>query len=100
MVDLVINFLPALKSPYGVYEGSEYQYPVVLNQTNKVASFINIEDMLFEVIKRKFVSFTHLLGIYYLLSSHSWTLFKARRLVGRMTRLLSPSSCLHWTTRA
>ena len=32
-----------------MYGGSEYQYPVVINQTNKVASFINIEDMLFEV---------------------------------------------------
>ena len=57
---------PLARSPCGAYEGSEYQYPVVLNQTNKVASFINIEDMLFEVIVEIFVSFTYLLGIYYL----------------------------------
>ena len=41
-----------LKSPYGwsiggEYERSEYKYPVVLHQ--HVSSFINIEDMLFEV---------------------------------------------------
>ena len=60
LADLVITFLPALRSPYGVYEGSEYQYPVVLNQTNKVASFINIEDMLFEVIKRKYLCASHI----------------------------------------
>ena len=59
LADLVITFLPALRSPYGVYEGSEYQYPVVLNQTNKVASFINIEDMLFEVITWKYLSASH-----------------------------------------
>ena len=33
-----------------MYDGSEYKYPIVLNQT-KVASFINIEDMLFEVFQ-------------------------------------------------
>ena len=55
MADSVTILLPLPRSPYGVYEGSEYQYPVVLNQTNKVASFINIEDMLFEVIKRKYL---------------------------------------------
>ena len=38
-------------SPYGVCEASEYQYPVVLSQTKQVASFINIEDMMFEVFK-------------------------------------------------
>ena len=38
-----------------MYQGSEYQYPVVLNQTNKVASFINIEDMLFEVTTWKYL---------------------------------------------
>ena len=32
-------------------EASEYQYPVVLSQTKQVASFINIEDMLFEVFQ-------------------------------------------------
>ena len=40
------------RSPYGwstggEYERSEYKYPVVLHQ--HVSSFINIEDMLFEV---------------------------------------------------
>ena len=42
----------AIRSPYGwsiggEYERSEYKYPVVLHQ--HVSSFINIEDMLFEV---------------------------------------------------
>ena len=41
-----------VRSPYGwsvggEYERSEYKYPVVLHQ--HVSSFINIEDMLFEV---------------------------------------------------
>ena len=45
------------RSPYGwsiggEYERSEYQYPVVLHQ--HVSSFINIEDMLFEVHLRHF----------------------------------------------
>ena len=43
-----------------MYEGSEYQYPVVLNQTNKVASFINIEDMLFEVLTWKYLWASHI----------------------------------------
>ena len=30
-------------------EHSEYQYPVVLDQSKQAASFLNIEDMLFEV---------------------------------------------------
>ena len=59
LADSVTIILPLPRSPYGVYEGSEYQYPVVLNQTNKVASFINIEDMLFEVIKRKYLCASH-----------------------------------------
>ena len=45
----------AIRSPYGwsiggEYERSEYKYPVVLHQ--HVSSFINIEDMLFEVKTR------------------------------------------------
>ena len=51
---------PLARSPCGVYEGSEYQYPVVLNQTNKVASFINIEDMLFEVLTWKYLWASHI----------------------------------------
>ena len=37
------------RSPYDIYDGSEYKYPIVLNDNKHVASFINIEDMLFEV---------------------------------------------------
>ena len=32
-------------------EHSEYQYPVVLDESKQAASFLNIEDMLFEVRK-------------------------------------------------
>jgi len=32
-------------------EHSEYQYPVVLDESKQAASFLNIEDMLFEVFK-------------------------------------------------
>ena len=48
----VMTVCVAIRSPYGwsiggEYERSEYKYPVVLHQ--HVSSFINIEDMLFEV---------------------------------------------------
>merc|ERR1712013_528979 len=41
------------KSPYPwtMEEHSEYQYPVVLDESKQAASFLNIEDMLFEVFR-------------------------------------------------
>ena len=48
---VIIEQFSYSSSPYGVCEASEYQYPVVLSQTKQVASFINIEDMLFEVFQ-------------------------------------------------
>ena len=57
-----------VRSPYGwsvggEYERSEYKYPVVLHQ--HVSSFINIEDMLFEVgIETLFTSSPSITMIY------------------------------------
>jgi len=37
--------------PWTMEEHSEYQYPVVLDESKQAASFLNIEDMLFEVFR-------------------------------------------------
>ena len=44
-------FLCRSPYPWTTEEHSEYQYPVVLDESKQAASFLNIEDMLFEVKK-------------------------------------------------
>ena len=41
--------MPRSPYPWTMEEHSEYQYPVVLDESKQAASFLNIEDMLFEV---------------------------------------------------
>ena len=56
-VETISDYLPDdqnyFRSPYPMEDHSEYQYAVVLGrqESNHESSFLNIEDMLFEVFR-------------------------------------------------